>query len=271
MISLVEVERAPGRPNSSLDVDIKNSSSSSDITKSYTATPLPFGGTYMIVAHRDTTYAVSEALKITEAKPILEANLVIQVGIAVRGRVIKPNGDPAIQIRYEHHFSAKPNHGFTTSDKYTDRLGRFSFNNVVPNLPGSYRIRFKKNPGFQELDVSYQPGGPELKAQLKAGHRIHGTIVDTKTGWPIPGVEVYALPHPYSPDRSGHLNADEKTDEMGRFEFTTLDNGDYSLGNRSGKFSNTQKIISNSKQPDVGTLPIALYEWSKLKPVAPTR
>ena len=270
MISLVEVERAPNRPNTSLDVDIKNSSSSSDVTKNYTATPLPLGGTYMIVAHRNTTYAVSQPLKITEDHPVLAANLVMQSGITVQGRVLQANGEPAAQIRYDHHFNALPNHGFSNSDKYTDRLGRFVFKNVVPDLPGNYSIRFNQNPGFQKTVITYEPGSSDLLVQLKKGHRIHGTIVDAKTGWPIPGVEVYALPHPYSPERSGHVEADRKTNAQGQFEFTTLDEADYSLGIRSGKLAHKEKIIVNSKQANVGSVSITLNEWSKLHPVAPT-
>ena len=269
MISLVEVKRAPARPNSSLDVDIKNSTSSSDVTKSYTATPLPLGGTYMIVAHRNSTYALSKPLGITEENPVLSANLVMQTGITVKGRVLKPNGEPAAHTRYEHRFDAHANHGFSTSDKYTDRLGRFVFKNVVPGLPGTYGIRFQNNPGFQRAEVAYTPDGTDLQIQLKAGHRIHGTIVDAKTGWPIPGVEVYALPHPYSPERTGHIEADRETDSQGRFEFTTLDDGDYSLGNRGGRFSNNAKIIVNHERADVGTHSIELYKWSTLEPTAP--
>lgn len=269
MISLIEVERAPNRPHSSLDVEIKNGSSSSDATKSYTATPLPIGGTYMIIAHRDTTYAVSPALQISAGTPIREANLVLQTGVAVHGCVLQPNGEPAAGIHYEHHFQARPNHGFSSSGKRTDRLGRFHFKNVVPELPGSYGISFRNNPGYQRLELSYQPGGGELVIQLETGNRISGTIVDAETGWPIPGVEVYALPRPYSPDRTGYVDADSKTDLAGRFEFTTLDDGEYQLGNRSGKFSSRTEIIASSRVPEIGTLPITLNQWSKLVPVEP--
>ena len=269
MISLVEVKRAADRPHSSLDVEIKNSSSSSDATKSYTATPLPIGGTYMIVAHRGNTYAVSRSCEISTETPILEADLILQEGVNVLGRVIGPDGNPAVGINYEHHYQARPNHGFSTSGKRTDRLGRFSFRDVVPQLPGSYSIAFRGNPGFQRLEVPYQPDGADLVVQLKRGHRITGTIVDAETGWPIPGVEVYALPHPFTPERSGYVDADNKTDETGRFEFTTLDDGEYRLGNRGGRFSDQTEIIVNSQSPEVGSFAITLYEWSKLAPVEP--
>ena len=269
MISLVECERAPQRPHTSLDVDIKNSSSSTDITKQYTATPLPIGGTYMIVAHRGATYALSEEIKITKENPIAQADLILRLGITVKGRVVLPDGSPGKGIRYSHSFTAHPNHGFSSGDHFTDRLGRFEIHHVVPDIGKGYSIRFADNPGIQMDEIRYDPNHSEVKVVLKAGHTFTGMIVDHETGWPIPGAEIYALPHPYSPDRLGHLEADNKTDESGRFRFTTLDGGDYRLGIRGGQFRSTDKLIIHSNQDSKEPFRVELSEWSRLVPSQP--
>lgn len=79
--------------------------------------------------------------------------------------------------------------------------------------------------------------------QLKKGHTATGFVVEHATGWPIPGVEVYALPRPYSADRVGYVNAFGKTDAKGRFNFDILDEYEYLLNTRSGKTMNQEVVI----------------------------
>jgi hypothetical protein len=267
MISIVEVKKAPNRPQGSLDIDIKNSSSSSDITETFTATPLPIGGTYIIVAHRDTSYAVSPHLLISQEDPIQETDLILQPGITVHGQVFQPNGEPAAGMSFDHSYNPSPNQGFSTSNKTTDRLGRFTLHGVTPSLSGTYAIRFRENPGFQRHEIVYKPSHRPLVVNLKAGLRITGRVIDDVSGWPIPGIEVYVIPRPYSPERTGFEDADAKTDKEGRFVFTTLDSGDYELNARGAKLADQNQPPVYASSPDTGDLRVRLYEWSKLKPV----
>ncbi len=269
MISIVECERATGRPNTGLDLEIKSSSSSSDITKQYTATPLPIGGTYMIVVHRNTTYALSKQIKITPENPIVRADITLQPGLTVRGRILRPDGSPAKGLRYTHSFSAHATHGFSSGENFTDRLGRFEFTDVVPDIGLSYGIEVHHNPGYQKQEIRYQPDGTELEIVLEAGRSYQGTVVDQETGWPIPGAEVYALPHPYSRSRTGHIDADEKTDGKGTFQFTTLDDGEYQLGIRGARFSSADAPIVRAGDGRTATLRVMLPEWSQLSPKEP--
>ena len=269
MISIVEVQKAPNRPPGSLDIDIKNSSSSSDITETFTATPLPIGGTYIIVAHRDTNYAVSPQLLISQENPVQETTLVMQPGITIRGQVFQPNGEPAAGMTFEHSYNPIPNHGFSTSNKTTDRLGRFTLRGVTPSLPGSYAIRFRENLGYQRHKIVYAPSDRSLVVNLKAGRHITGRVIDSVTGWPIPGIEVYVIPQPYTPERTGYVDADAKTDETGRFHFTTLDSGDYQINARGAKRTDQNQPPVNASSPESGDIQVNLYKWSKLKPVAP--
>jgi len=269
MISIVEVTKAPNRPQGSLDIDIKNSSSSTDMTETFTATPLPIGGTYLIVAHRDTSYAVSPHIIISQENPIQETDLIMHPGISVHGQVFQPNGEPAAGLSFDHSYDPVPNHGFSTSNKTTDRLGRFTLHGVTPNLPGNYSIRFRDNPGYQRHNLVYQPGDSPLVIHLKSGLRLSGRVIDSVTGWPIPGIEVYVLPRPYSPERTSHVEADAKTDKEGRFQFTTLDSEDYQLNTRGAKRASQNQPPVNASSPESGDLRVTLYEWSKQKPLPP--
>ena len=269
MISIVEVTPAPERPNGSLDIDIKNSSSSQERTETFNATPLPIGGTYMIVAHRGNSYAVSPHLTITGENPIQETGLVMRPGVTVRGQVFQANGEPAAGIRFSHSYNPVPNHGFSTSDAITDRLGRFVIRDVTQNLPGTYSIRFRKNPGFQGYEIVYEVSETPLVVKLKTGAHLEGRVVDAETGWPIPGLEMYVLPRPYSTDRSGHIDADEKTDETGRFKFTTLDSGAYEMNARGANLANRDQKLINGGDTLSSDLRVTLSQWSKLKPTPP--
>lgn len=224
----------------------------------------------MIVAHRGANYALSEPVRITRENPIRKFDLVMRKGVTVHGRVLKPDGSPAAGIKFEHVFSPTAGHGYSASDRHTDRLGRFRFENVVPDLPGKYRINITENPGFRDHTQLFEPNGKELVIRLQAGREVTGQVIDDATGWPIPGIEVYALPTPYSGNRSTYVNAAERTDRHGRFHFNTMDEHGYEIGVRSGSIVNHPVKVKGgqSAQPVVR---VKLAEWSKLKPVKPAQ
>jgi hypothetical protein len=270
MISLVEVERANPKRSGSLNVDIKNSASGSDRTERFTATPLPMGGTYLIVAHRGSSYAVSNPFQVTREKPIHQTKMVLREGKTIKGRILTEEGKPAAGIRYNLGFS--PNvgsHGFGASEQVTDRRGRFTIRNLNPDIAGKYHLSLRKNPGFQIQRIPIDPHVDNSEVIIKAGHVVNGIVVDRKTGWPIPGIEVYALPRPYSKDRTGYLNADADANQDGVFRFSTMDTGQYTLGVRSTTYSSQDAPVVRGGQKKHVRIAVTLAEWSKLKPVKP--
>ena len=271
LISLVEVKRANPKRMGSLDVDIKDSASSGDQTDRFTATPLPIGGTYMIVAHRGANYSVSEPLQVTRENPIHEIKMVMHQGITIKGQLLTPAGKPAGGIRYNLSFAPNTgSHSFGASDQITDRLGRFTIRNLYPNIAGSYHLSLRDNPGYQIQRVPIDPREGEMKVTVKPGHVVTGSVIDEETGWPIPGVEVFALPRPHAKDRGGYIDADGKADPNGNFQFTTMDGGRYQLGVRGAKFSSSDAPIVRGGQKKHVRIAVTLAEWSKLKPVKPT-
>jgi len=65
-----------------LDVDGKNSASDSDLDTRYVISPLPLGGTYVIVAHKGDLYMVSDPIDLNEIGPIRQHNMTLDKGIS---------------------------------------------------------------------------------------------------------------------------------------------------------------------------------------------
>lgn len=196
-------------------------------------------------------------------------NLVVPSGQEVAGRIVDESGKPLAGLRYSYsfHIGRLLTHSFGGSDQYTDSLGRFNFTNVAPAEPDLWFLNVHENPGFRRLRVPLQ-FVDEMNVVLPAGRTVEGQVIDQETGWPIPGVEVYALPASNIAERGG-IDADAKTDSDGRFRFTTMDDGEYRLGVRSGNLppGREVKVIGDQTPPVI--LPMTLPEWSKLKPVKP--
>ena len=269
-IRVIEVTRGP-RPNlSMLGVTVKDSKSPNDLTEQFNATPLPLGGSYQILAQRGNTLAYSPIITLTEETPIVSTSLTMQKGIDIRGSVVIARGISVPGIRFTHTYRTPEGHEITSAEQESGAGGRFHLQGVVPDLPGTYSIQFRNNPGQQGLHREYQPDGTPIHVQLKAGHQIEGLVIDSHTGWPIPGMEVYALPSPWSADRAAYLDADTKTDAAGRFKFTTLDSGDYKLHVREGKTLPAHQGPINALNNPKTQLRVVLAEWSDLVPKPPT-
>jgi hypothetical protein len=140
LVSVVEIEKSPLKSDAtSLGVQVKSSASPGDAPTLFAAQPLPLGGKYALVAHRDRTYAVSETIALTEAQPIRQLVVRMAPGIRVEGRVVdqakKPVAGAPLSLSYE-----LPSGSFSSEAVRTDSEGRFAIEGVNPNVPGSYTM-----------------------------------------------------------------------------------------------------------------------------------
>jgi len=204
--------------------------------------------------------------------PIREVELRFVEGATVSGQALTPDGQPAPGLLFRFDYETPYSHGFGGAELRTDRDGRFTFEHVNPAAPGEYSIRISDNPGYRPARIKIIPDGKPLTIRLQRGQVVSGVVVDDATRWPIPGVEVYAMPRDPSDGSEplGYLNADGKTNERGEFRFTTMAAGEYSLHVREGQLAPaSQNIRVTGGQSEPVTLRITLYQGTPLKPRQP--
>ena len=96
-------------------------------------------------------------------------------------------------------------------------------------------------------------------------------------GWPIPDVEVYALPEDYSiPEPTTFLDAEHKTDKNGQFIFSNMAQRKYKLSTRtSSKYMNgtfyygSLPATATGGQKEEVIIRVVLPESSRFKPRKP--
>jgi protocatechuate 3,4-dioxygenase beta subunit len=235
-------------------VRVKNSAGGRDDTiAKFMASPLPLGGTYVIVLHRKGSFAVSEPIEINETTPMRAIDLRFAEGIAVAGQIVAPDGRPVPGIRFDLTYSTPFSHSFGGTEMWSDQEGRFVLEHVNPDVPGEYSIELRNNPGCRPADVPFKPGVEPVTVRLERGRVVTGVVLDDATGKPVPGVEVYALPRDgTSPEPGGYLDADERTNERGEFRFTTMGQRQYQLAVRWARLappSSSTYVTGGQTQP----------------------
>ena len=175
----------------------KNSSSNTETETKYTAAPLPLEGVYQLVAHRRNTYVVSRPIKLTEENPIWEVDMTFPKGVTISGQVLAPDGTPASGIECHLDFTMAGNHGFSNQGLLTDSQGRFMFEQVNPDADGSYCFYIKTTKDYRPVRMELKKLNKPIEIVLENGAVATGQVIDKKTGWPIPGVEVSAYYHNY--------------------------------------------------------------------------
>ncbi len=241
---------------------------------SFNASPLPFGGTYAIVAYRDNCAVASEAIELTEAEPMKEINLQFPEGVTVNGTVFGPDGGPFVganvslqcnvQLAESSHFNR------TFKEMATDEEGQFAFEHVNPDLDGKYVLQVQFDHDYQPVKMQIKPKKRTLKIKLRKGHAIAGRVIDDKTGWPIPGLRVFAEAVKKDGSGSDVVGAEADTDMDGRFRFSNMARKQYRLysGYTSIKGNLNARTVTGDQEGEI-TLRVDLYEWSKLKPQKP--
>ncbi|MCF7974770.1 MAG: carboxypeptidase regulatory-like domain-containing protein [Phycisphaerae bacterium] len=242
----------------------------------YNATPLPLGGTYAIMAYEGYAFAITEPFTLDQATPMIEANLQLPKGVTVTGQLLDPEGKPATNT-VSLHVSVKrgkASSGLGGTNTEPDENGRFVFEDVNAGPGGSCTVRVIGHTGFRPAKQEIKDLNEPVIIQLERGHRMTGTVIDQATGWPVPGLEVYAQSAKNAQgdfdDNWELLETDAKTDAKGQFEFTNMGSGFYRLGVRGVNMASPNilpVVIGGQKEPV--TLHVTLLPWSELKPTKP--
>lgn len=237
------------------------------------ATPLPLGGTYMIVAHKDDSWVASKPIELDARHPIREVQLTIPEGVTLRGRLLDHDGSPA---RMMVHLRVSVNvddvsWGSGGTEIRPDADGRFEFQDVNPDLPGDYYIQVTTDPGYRPVRHKVEDISAPVELQLEKGLAVSGTVIDDATGYPVPGVRVWAWASSTDPERSNYESVQcPDTDEDGRFKFSNMARRKYRLHvGRANIVNATEPINVIGGQEEPVTIRIEIPENSDLEPRKP--
>jgi uncharacterized GH25 family protein len=225
--------------------------------------PLPLGGTYQIYAWRGNLFCVSKPVKLTIANPDAEIELQLPPGKTCDGVVLDPDGKPLrdAELKIQFMLPAPGSHSFALKSVVTDERGRFRIENLTPEC-GEYAVEVGAPGAMSEL-VRPDFGSQPQTIRLKRGRTLAGRVVQAGTGYAIPGLQVSAV----DLDQNKALpSVATRTDAAGRFEFTTLGDGNYSFFFGDGQLLHDKKFRADGSTNVV--LQVKLYDWSKVKPKA---
>ena len=254
-----ELKRAPGRDNSS-PLDSGGDGISDNLPRKWVSGPLPLGGTYQIYCWRGNLFSVSKPVKLTESNPDAEVELQFPSGKFFDGVILNADGKPLRDAELKVSFELAEGQGFGLKSVFTDGLGRFHLEDMTPDL-GRYSVEANV-PGVMAEIVKLDFGSQPQTIRLQRGQTLAGRVVEAGTGYAIPNAEVRAWV------LDGKLPMlTTQTDADGRFEFTTLGNGDYTLYVADGQLLSNKTFRADGDTNVV--LPVKLYAWSKVKPKAP--
>jgi hypothetical protein len=277
---VLNADGTPATENVSISVDGKFASPKStrtggfgqcnitaDALGKFFVSPLPLGGKYTVKAQRRHNVQLSSAIRPDAAHPTVNVTIQLPPTDAVEGRVLDPEGHPMARLAFGLSFSPPKGGGDCSwiGDLATDCEGRFRIDDLSVGF-GHYSLTFTPRHDFSPLRVPLALNGKPITVRLQRGLMLEGQVLDEATGRPIAGVEVYAMPQPYS--AGGMMcEAEGPTDREGRFRFSNLEDRTYQFNPRdaaSVKIPDADKIRRPGPQPLV--IRMTLAKGSRLKP-----
>ena len=246
MIAAVATEPLPDTESAQLGIEVKNNTFDSDTESRFLAGPLPLGGSYHIIAHREFTHAVSEKIHITAEEPFREVVLTLPEGLPMEATLLLPDGAPYTGEGVVLVYLPVPHRSFTREFPQPNRQGRVVVPGLNPAAPGRYELRVMPDRDFQPEIRQITPGRPEV-VRLREGKIIEGRLLNAEDGQPLAGVEVFALPVWRSGGGNQHhgwFDAEVETDAEGRFRISNLPEGDFTLVARGFRLMNPTRTIT---------------------------
>ncbi len=265
MFGIDELKRSPLRSASGL-LGGDSDGYSDNAPRKWVSGPLPLGGTYRVHAWRGDSFCLSKPVTLTEENPDAEVELQFTPGKTLEGIVLRTDGQPLRDADIKPEFSLPiardNNHSFGLKSVFTDSNGRFQIQDATPDI-GEYSVQ-PDAAGFMAERVKLNINAQPQTIRLKRGKTIAGRVVESSTGYVIPGAEVRALDYDKNklPIQTTHTDAD------GRFEFTTLGDVNYTLYVEDGERTWPQNRTFRADTDTNVTLAVKPYDWSKLKPKA---
>ncbi|XHR31299.1 MAG: carboxypeptidase regulatory-like domain-containing protein [Chthoniobacteraceae bacterium] len=203
-------------------------------TGTFVATPLPLGHTYAAIIGRGNTFTISPSVRVDEKTPIPDIRVVIPDGVTVRGRVVNEEGKPVPPMPFNFQYESPFQHGFGSNGNVVGD-GRFVISHINFETSGTYRIALLPLAEYVPATIILDRNQPNPTVVLKKGRRLTGTAIDEATGLPLGRMRITAhTEKPVSPGagldpRYDSYEAESETDVQGRFRFSNLPPGRFTL------------------------------------------
>ncbi len=233
----------------------------------FTATPLPLGGTYVIIAKQNHRYAISEPIHITKQNPIAHVTLQYQTGQQVTGQIVDENGTPLSNIGYSIMYNG-PKLGLGGVSHFTDENGKFILNDINFDIKqGDYSIQIKPSDTWQKKMVKLDPNQLDMKFSLSKGKSLKIILVEDETGYPIPNIRMYARSTVRLKDNRHHTIVPEnKTNKNGEFQFTKLKDLVYEITCFGNNLSLTKEYLGKAGQTETLIMRANISNTTLVKP-----
>ena len=244
LVSVDMPEKLPEMDTPFLNVDAKDSASIGEKDNKYMAAPLPLSGTYVIVARRNKSVMLSDPVTLTREHPIRQIHLKLEEGQTIQGQIVDEKGQPVRGIPCHFNYDPPRLGSYGWGDMMTNSTGRFSLEGINFNVPGKYTLTIPSRKDYRPtcVEVTWQEN--PLIIPLEEGHVVEGIVLDDATGWPIPGLEVYAKAADYKQrEPVNWLYPEARTDADGRFRFSNLGGIRYSLDVREARLASPDQSV----------------------------
>jgi len=197
----------------------------------FMVSPLPLDCTYVIKASRDKNMVYSDPILVDGAHPLEKIELQLVKGSDAELQVLDPNGNPASDIPVSFSYDAPSGGGSVGPDPLTGADGKLRFADLNPDPRIKYSVSLPIRRQYVAVPAApLRLDGTTTVIRLQPGLLLTGRLIENVTGRPIPNAEMKA----HSPEQAKqgiwlYYEAEANTDEQGRFRFSNLAEGTYSI------------------------------------------
>ncbi|MDA7916052.1 M48 family metalloprotease [Verrucomicrobia bacterium] len=220
--------------------------------------PLPLNTPFRIVTMSRYFCTTSDVIGLTEATPLQSLNIARDQGSSMKGTVTLPSGKPAADIPVHLGFIAPFEHSFGLPEIKTDSNGMFEFPNVNRDIKGSYYLLINPKQNYVPISKEVRTDWRDMRFDLQKGLGAKGRIVELYSDKPIADVLLNAH------DPKGDFKATTRTDANGRFQFSTLSEGKYTLHGGGVSWQKGHEVIIKGGSKTTQLIKATIPKWSPL-------
>ncbi|WP_156512999.1 carboxypeptidase regulatory-like domain-containing protein [Planctomyces sp. SH-PL62] len=191
----------------------------------FTIPAWPLNVTCRLSVERGKFVVLADPVRPDAGVPRPEVEIRVPRLASAQARILDPDGRPIPDAAVALTLNPSAADARRWPDGRTDADGLIRFDDLAEG-EDHYVLTVSFPRDFRPLTVPIKPGAPPLEVRAERGRSLEIRVVEAVTGWPVPGVQLYAQ----GPDGL-IVQADAPTDDDGRYHFSTLPQGEIRLTN----------------------------------------